>query len=152
MAVATKEVNLGKRIALTQENRSHPRMDCAGTASVLITPGEPVCLAGVVDLSVLGCLLAFHEPLTLERDALVELTFCVNNLPFRVRAQAKSIRSNTRIGFEFPQLRDRIKLQLEDLIEELGSFPRIEPAKPMVSNLVAFPKTGSRVVNPKTKR
>jgi len=119
---------------------------------MLITPGEPACLGRIANLSVEGCLLVFQEPLILERDALVELTFCVKNLPFRVRAQAKSIRSDTEIGFLFPQLRDRIKLQLEDLIEELKIYPAVGFAKPAISNLVVFPKADSRVVSPKTKR
>jgi len=115
-----------------------------------ITPDEPLCRARIVDLSVEGCLLVLLEPQILREDTLVELTFCVNNLPFRVRAQAKSIRTDAKIGFQFPHLSERVRLQLEDLIEELKFRPLARLAKRTASRLSVTPKTGSSVANRKT--
>jgi hypothetical protein len=50
---------------------------------------------------------------------LVELTFEINHLPFRVRGQVKAIRTDTTIGFQFPLLSERVRNQLEDLMKEL---------------------------------
>jgi hypothetical protein len=72
---------------MTKDNRKVPRLECTGTASMLVTPGAAECLARIVDLSARGCLLVFQEPLTLEKSALVELTFSVKNVPFRERRQ-----------------------------------------------------------------
>ena len=63
--------------------------------------------------------MVLQKPQILEQDALVELTFHINHLPFRVRGQVKAVRSDTRIGFEFPQLSKRVRTQLEDLVDEL---------------------------------
>jgi hypothetical protein len=136
---------------MTQDNRKVPRLECAGTASLQITPDGPAYVGAIADLSARGSLLEFSEPLILARDAVVELTFCVKCLPFRVRAQAKSIRSKTRIGFLFLELRDRTRLQLEDLIEEMKVYPAIDPAKRAPSNLVAFPAKDRRVPVRKTR-
>jgi hypothetical protein len=51
---------------------------------------------------------------------MVELTFEVNRLPFRVRAQVKAIRSDKMIGFQFLQVSRRTQWQLEELIQELA--------------------------------
>jgi hypothetical protein len=50
---------------------------------------------------------------------LVELTFEINHLPFRVRGQVKALRTDTTIGFQFPLLSERVRNQLEDLMKEL---------------------------------
>ena len=58
-------------------------------------------------------------PLPLSENEIVELIFRVNHMPFRVRGQVRAIRSRTVVGFQFPQLSDRVRRQLEDLIGEL---------------------------------
>jgi hypothetical protein len=50
---------------------------------------------------------------------LVELTFEIDHLPFRVRGQVKAIRTDRTIGFQFPLLSERVRNQLEDLMKEL---------------------------------
>jgi hypothetical protein len=78
-----------------------------------------------------GCLIQLEKPRRLTKDALVELIFNVNNLPFRVRGQVKVVRSSTNVGFEFHQVSRRMSQQLEDLINELKQkAPKSdEPAK-----------------------
>ena len=64
-------------------------------------------------------MMVLQEPQSLPQDTMVELTFQINSLPFRVRGQVKEIRSDTRIGFEFPLLNKKVRRQLEDLVNEL---------------------------------
>jgi len=73
----------------------------------------------IINLSLGGCLVALHTPLDLLMDEIVELIFCVNQMPFRVRAKVRSIRSETLMGFQFLHLSNRVRLRLEDLIKEL---------------------------------
>ena len=95
---------------MPHDRRQSPRCKCAGV-STLYLPGEQASArARVVNLSTGGCLLAFHQPLPLQTEAMVEIAFEVNQLPFRVRAQ---------VGFHFPALSRRVELQLEDLLDEL---------------------------------
>jgi hypothetical protein len=63
--------------------------------------------------------MAFEKPQSLSQDTLVELTFQINNLPFRVSGQVKGTRSDARIGLKFPLLSKSVRRQLEDLVEEL---------------------------------
>lgn len=104
---------------MDQEKRLHRRIECSGHASVQINPSEPLGGARILDLSEGGCLVEFLRPPKLELDAKVEIFFCVNNLPFRVLGLVRSIHSATKLGFQFFQLRERKRLQIMDLIEEL---------------------------------
>jgi hypothetical protein len=102
------------------ELRSSPRLQCSGTAGVQTLPiSDDPTPAKIINLSTGGCLMELERPLTLAIDETVELIFCVNNWPFRVRGKVRAIRSETLIGFQFPQLNDRIRRQLEDLIGEM---------------------------------
>lgn len=117
---------------MDKERRQFPRMECSGTASVQLDPSEPLCAARILDVSAGGCLVKFQRPQSIELDTRVELLFCVNNLPFRVRGIAKSIRSSTVVGFQFPQLRERIRYQLEDLVQELKESRVKRPRQPVI--------------------
>ena len=63
--------------------------------------------------------MVLREPQPLSQDMLVELTFSINHLPFRVRGQVRTLHSDTTIGFQFPQLSERVRKQLEDLMKEI---------------------------------
>jgi hypothetical protein len=108
----------GSRRILKEQRRS-PRLGCIGPAAVQIGPGEDPCPAVIVDLSAGGCLMELRRPQRLSQEMVVELTFDVNHLPFRVRGQVRAIQSDTRIGFQFHLLRERVRMQIEDLMKEL---------------------------------
>jgi len=102
-----------------REKRRHPRLGCTGPAAVQVVAGEPFIPATIVDLSAGGCRSVLPQPHQLPDDKLVELTFNIHHLPFRVRGQVKAIRSDRTIGFQFTVLTDRAKKQLDDLMKEL---------------------------------
>jgi hypothetical protein len=103
-----------------EELRRSPRLQCAGLAGIQTLPAcEKPVPAKIMNLSIGGCLMELERPLTLVIDEIVELIFCVNQMPFRVRGKVRAIRSETLVGFQFPQLSDRVRMQLEDLIGEL---------------------------------
>jgi c-di-GMP-binding flagellar brake protein YcgR len=102
-----------------KEQRRYPRIGCTGTAGIKLQAGEAFYPAKIVNLSAGGCLMVLQKPQPLPQDALVELTFHINNLPFHLQGQVKALRSDTRVGFEFPQLAPRVRRQLEDLVDEL---------------------------------
>jgi hypothetical protein len=108
------------KTTLDTEKRRYPRFECTGIGGVRIASSEPPSCAKIVDLSVEGCLMVLQQPESVPQDLMVELTFNVNWLPFRVRALVKVIRSSTMIGFQFHQVSKRTQLHLEDLIEELA--------------------------------
>ena len=101
------------------ERRQAPRLECTGPATVQMAAGEPFCEATIANLSAGGCMMVLRRPQLFSQDMLVELTFSVNHLPFRVRGQVRTIRSDTAIGFQFPQLSERVRKHLEDLMKEL---------------------------------
>jgi c-di-GMP-binding flagellar brake protein YcgR len=80
---------------------------------------EKPCPGKIVNLSMGGCLVALQTPPELVMNERVELIFCVNQMPFHVRANVRSIRSETLIGFQFSHLSNRVRMRLEDLIKEL---------------------------------
>lgn len=103
-----------------EERRSSPRLQCSGLAGIQKLPAaEKPCPAKILDLSVGGCLMALEKPVRLVIDEFVELIFCVNHIPFRVRGKVRVLRSETLVGFQLSQLSERARRQLEDLVREL---------------------------------
>ena len=101
------------------ERRRYPPLDCTGPSTVQLGAGEAFCPATIANLSTGGCLMVLREPQPLSQDMLVELTFSINHLPFRVRGQVRTLHSDTTIGFQFPQLSERVRKQLEELMKEI---------------------------------
>jgi c-di-GMP-binding flagellar brake protein YcgR len=104
---------------MTKEQRRYPRVECTGDAGVQIAPSGSCCAAKIVDLSAGGCLLVLKQPQCLTQDTTVELTFTINNLPFRTLGQVKAKRSDKAIGFQFRSLSDSLRRQLEELLQQL---------------------------------
>jgi hypothetical protein len=103
-----------------EELRHSPRLECTGIAGVQKLPAENgPCPARIVNLSLGGCLMELQRPLCLALDEMVELIFNVNHLPFHVRGKVRAIRSEKLVGFQFPQLNERVRRQLHDLVGEL---------------------------------
>jgi c-di-GMP-binding flagellar brake protein YcgR len=105
---------------VTDERRAAPRSACAGAAELQLSFELPPLRARIENVSIEGCLLVLEDSLTLETESIAELTFDVNRLSFRVKGVVKSTCSETVYGFHFPDLSERVRLRLEDLIEELG--------------------------------
>ncbi len=102
-----------------KQRRQHPRLRCFGS-SVLLLPGvEFTRNATIVDLSLAGCRLITKQACPLELGTIVELTFEVNQLPFRVRACLRAPRSEVELGFAFVTLSKRSRHRIMDLVEEL---------------------------------
>jgi c-di-GMP-binding flagellar brake protein YcgR len=102
-----------------QEKRNHLRLGCIGPAAVQVAVGEPLIPATIVDLSEGGCRVVLRQPQHLPKDTVVELTFAIHHLPFRVRGQVKANGSDTTIGFQFTVLTERTQRQVEDVMNEL---------------------------------
>ena len=104
---------------IEREQRKQPRFSCSGDAQVRMPVGN-CCRAEILDLSLEGCLVELEEPKELVLETILELTFTVNQLPFRVRGEVRSTRTPTTIGFQFPQLSERSRRQLQELVDELA--------------------------------
>ena len=86
----------------------------------MLPMGRPAVEAAIVDLSVAGCRLLTKVAVPLEAGTVIELTFQINQLPFRVRACLQAPRSPVELGFAFVDLSTRSRHRIEDLVEELA--------------------------------
>ena len=103
-----------------EELRQSPRLGCGGMGAIQALPiCQPPCPARILNLSVGGCLMEMQGTLDLAVDQIVELIFTVNQLPFRVRGNVRTVRSTVLVGFEFLQVSERTLRQLNELIGEL---------------------------------
>ena len=103
-----------------EELRQSPRLGCRGFGAVQTLPAsERPSPARILNLSAGGCLMELKAPLELAVDEIVELIFNINQMPFRVRARVRAIRSKGLVGFEFLQLSERTRWHLLELISEL---------------------------------
>lgn len=109
-------------LTISIEHRHYKRLACAGDATFY--PGTEVAgwAAKMKDLSVEGGLVRLCDPHAIEPGGIIEVAFSVNQLPFRVRAEVKVVRSPTEIGIHFVHVNERVRQHLDDLIEELGEL------------------------------
>lgn len=140
-----------------KELRRSPRLACEGLAGVQTLPAcDKPCPATIMNLSIGGCLMELDRPLSLAINEMVELIFCVNRMPFRVRGRVRFIRSATRVGFQFPQPSERVRRQLEELVGELighlaklhqkSISNRLDPDRTKKPHLqAALPPCGDRI-------
>ena len=103
------------------EQRLHSRFDCAGSALVHLAPGVTPLKSSIIDLSLSGGLIIHERPRLIPDGTNLELAFTVNSLVFRVRAQVRTVRSPVAFGLGFENIHQRVRLHLQDLIEELAA-------------------------------
>jgi hypothetical protein len=103
------------------EQRVNSRFDCIGSALVYFVPSQPPLNSCIIDLSVTGGLIVLRTPRETAIGTILEVAFTVNQLHFRVRAQVRAIRSPQALGLVFIKVQERVKLNLQDLIEELAA-------------------------------
>jgi len=113
----------GKDTKMENDRRRYPRINCNGIAAIDLG-NDRHCPAHLLDLSAEGCHLVFDTPQSIERDTEMLMTFEVENFPFGVRAQAKSIRSDTSVGMYFPDLTEQGRADLEGLVGLMTQFAR----------------------------
>ena len=83
---------------MDHEKRSCPRFDCRGLAGVQRLPADGATFpARIENLSEGGCLMELQVPMELDLNQMVELTFEVNRMAFRVQGQVRSMRSDFQI-------------------------------------------------------
>ena len=108
------------RLATPEQRRRHSRFECKGIAQVYFTRSAVPCPAEILNLSVGGALVVMQQPRDTYPGENMEVAFTVNDLPFRVRAQVRSVRSDRVLGVLFSPS-ERVKGHLEDLVEELAA-------------------------------
>ena len=106
---------------MENERRRHPRFSYKGNAVLDLRNANP-CRAQMVDLSAEGCQLQFESPQSIEHDAQMLMMFEIDNIPFAVRAQAKSIRSATNVGMYFPEMTENGRADLQGAIDLMKQF------------------------------
>jgi PilZ domain len=75
--------------------------------------------AGPQQISADGCLIELLKPQLLSQSTITELIFTVNDLPVRMSAQVRAIRSDTTIGFQFSLLSDGVRRRLACFLEQM---------------------------------
>lgn len=119
---------------MVKEQRRHPRFHCNGVAELHFPGSRATISARIEDLSLLGCRLVLVESSTLSPQDRFEIAFVVNQLPFRVSAELRSLRHKDMVlGVEFQNLSHRSRTYLQDLIDELAAR-RLPPAPRDVSS------------------
>jgi|ERR1700677_1223151 hypothetical protein len=115
---------------MPKEKRRTPRFACNGAAGIQLAPGLVYLPAKIANLSADGCLIELQKPQRLSQDTIAELTFTINDQPFRMWGRVRAIRTDTTIGFKFLHLSDRVRRRLSGLLEQLiedfitGASPR----------------------------
>lgn len=110
-----------------QERRLYARYRCGGDAEIFGLSSGISSRGSIKNLSLGGCLLCLGDrtrklkPIHgFGRSDLVEMTFCVRQMPFRVQGRVRQINPDQSIGVEFTLQSERGKRQLRELIAELG--------------------------------
>lgn len=116
-----------------KEKRRHPRFDCKGKAEIHFYSKGSSCAALIEDLGLKGCKLMLLKEAEINLQSVFELTFTVNEQPFRVRARVTSVRGAGHIGVAFVEVPPRFERYLLDLIEELAAVRKRKDASAVAS-------------------
>ena len=101
------------------DQRRHPRIPFATGASINLADGGSPLSGMIENVSAGGCLMRLQCPPTLRQGAIVDLAFQIKDLPIKVRGQVRAIQSETKIGFEFHFVNEKVRRELETLVQEL---------------------------------
>ena len=101
------------------ERRCVPRLRCNGSAEVYLASAQPYRCARLLNLSQQGCRLELAEPCEVVPGCAVEVAFIVNQLPFRLRAEVRTVVARKTLGISFLNLSARSALNLQELVYEL---------------------------------
>ena len=123
-----------------EDGRRHPRFCCSGNAEMRSLDSGLRASGKIKNLSLGGCQIQLGEPHGFREGDRVEMTFCVRQLPLRVQACIRQLRSGSTIGVAFTLLSERGKLQLLALIEELA-----ENLRDQVDTLIQFQSSPTAV-------
>lgn len=102
------------------EKRRHVRYACAGMAEIGIAGDRPKILGAVIEVSLVGCLLAVESCESLEKGALVDLKCEIDGRSFRALGRTQSVRSPSRLGIRFAGVDMLGEHQLLALLNELA--------------------------------
>lgn len=121
VAASREALSTGGRALIVerQQRRISPRVECRGAAELHRARSDGESVAKVLDMSVDGCLVELEAPLLVGVGEPLEISFSVNQLPFRVRAEVRVVRGIRTLGFQFVKLSVRARRRLSELMEEL---------------------------------
>jgi hypothetical protein len=110
------------------EKRRLVRYACAGIAEISVAGDQPPILGAIIEVSLVGCLLALDSRETLEKGALVDMKCMVEGRTFRALGCTQSVRSPSRLGIRFAGVDMLGQHQLQALLNELAGRRSRNPA------------------------
>ena len=113
--------------------RQHPRYSVEGDAEVLVADGSQIFRGRILDISLSGCFIATQARLRVIVGTPVDMVFRANGVMLRTPATVRAVRPGNGAGFLFDGLSERMRAELQLLIEAL------DLAKPDVPCLVIPP-------------
>jgi hypothetical protein len=115
------------------DRRQHPRYVVDGDAEVLLADGSQIFRGRILDISLSGCFIATQARLRAAVGTPVDMVFRANGVMLRTAATVRAVRPGKGAGFLFDGLSERMRVELQSLIEAL------DLAKPDVPCLVIPP-------------
>jgi len=105
----------------TVERRQHPRYAVDAVAEVLVLDGSVLFRGRVLDISAAGCYIETQARLRMRQRTPVEMVFRVKDRVFRVQATSRMVRSGMGAGFQFAAMNERMRTELDLLIDDLSA-------------------------------
>ena len=115
------------------DRRRHTRYAVQGDAEVLVADGSQIFRGSILDISLSGCFIATQARLRVIVGTPVDMVFRANGVMLRTPATVRAVRPGNGAGFLFDGLSERMRAELQLLIEAL------DLAKPDVPCLVIPP-------------
>jgi c-di-GMP-binding flagellar brake protein YcgR len=114
-----------------KERRAFPRLNCKGTAEMLILPDGPKVVGSVSNLSLGGCCIESEIILSAKLQTSVEVRLTVDDNRLRLPGAICHIEDETWVGVRFTEVSSRKAEQIKYLMAELfeKEKQRLEEAK-----------------------
>lgn len=107
------------RVADQLDRRQHPRYAVEGDAEVLLSDGSQIFRGSILDISLSGCFIATKARLRVTIGTPVDMVFRANGVMLRTAATVRAVRPGKGAGFLFDSLSERMRAELQSLIEAL---------------------------------
>ena len=104
-----------------RERRTSPRARVDTSAVIYLVKIASKLTGQIIDLSLGGCRIRTDERFALGIYTRVETEFRVQGLPVRLGGVIQAIHERNQVGIRFLDVSPRKRLQLVELIEELGA-------------------------------
>lgn len=114
--------NANQETLTAQDRRSSPRFSIDTEATLVVVGHGLSMTCRVLDLSRSGCRMRTEGSIPAGVQVLVEVTFSVNRIPFRIAGVTRRSNGSDEVGIEFTDMSPRRTAEWAEVVDEVQAL------------------------------